>query len=98
MEIRVELITMPDVDDVRAVSALRREELAHRAQEHSDAMDAKATQDIPRFIRFINQQIEEAKMAGLSSPTITPAAWPPAATISRVSPSPCAIWTTASKL
>ena len=31
MEIRVELITMPDVDDVRAVSALRKEELAHRA-------------------------------------------------------------------
>ena len=66
MEIRVELITMPDVNDVRAVSTLRREELAHRAQAHSDAMDAKATQDLPRFIRFINQQIEEAKMAGLS--------------------------------
>ena len=66
MEIRVELIEMPDVDEVRAVSTLRRQEIAQQEQARSDEMERKATADLPRLIRFINQQIDEAKMKGLS--------------------------------
>lgn len=66
MQIQIEVIEMPNVDEVRAVSTIRRQELAQQEQARIDEMERKATQDLPRLIRFINQQIEEAKMKGLS--------------------------------
>ncbi len=66
MEIRVEIIEMPSADEVRAVSTMRRQEIAQQEQARDDLMVSRATQDLSRFIRFINQQIEEAKMRGLS--------------------------------
>ena len=66
MQVQIEIIEMPNVDEVRAVSAIRRQELAQQESARIDEMERKAAQDLPRLIRFINQQIEEAKMNGLS--------------------------------
>ena len=65
MEIRVEVIEMPDVNEVRATSILRNEQIAQEQQMEQDYRAQRATDDLPRFIRFINAEIDKAKMDGL---------------------------------
>ncbi len=65
MEIRMEIITMPDIDEVRATSILRSEQIVKEQQEKQDYEAQRATDDLPRFIRFINAEIDKAKMNGL---------------------------------
>lgn len=66
MKIRFEVIEMPEVNEVRAVSNLRREWLAQEQQAEIDSRRVRANDDLPRFIRFINSKIDEAKMDGRS--------------------------------
>jgi hypothetical protein len=67
MEIKIEVIEMPNVDEVRAVSALQKEQIAYEMAERQSRMEKRATDDLPRFIRYINSRIDTAKMNGHSS-------------------------------
>lgn len=67
MEVKIEIIEMPNVDEVRVVSALRKEQIAYERAEKQNRMEKRATDDLPRFIRYINHRIETAKMNGFSS-------------------------------
>jgi hypothetical protein len=64
MDIKFEIIEMPDVNEARIVSELRREQIREENIKKEDLMKRKATEDLPRFIRYINKRIEEAKMNG----------------------------------
>lgn len=67
MKIHFEVIEMPDVNEVRAVSNLRREQLAQKRQAENNKKRMRADDDLPRFIHFINSKIDETKMDGRNS-------------------------------
>lgn len=64
MNIKIEIIEMPDVNEVRATSILRKEQIAYEEMKKYEARQQRATDDLPRFIRYINDRIDNAKLHG----------------------------------
>lgn len=64
--VRIEMIEMPTAIEVRAYAEQQKERIEKMLKEKAIEMDKKATADLPRFIRFINDEIEKAKLEGKS--------------------------------
>ena len=62
--IKIEVIEMPDVNEVKATAKLCKEQKEQEWSAYCEKQYADCMADLPRFITFINKQIENSKLNG----------------------------------
>ena len=67
MNINLDVINMPNAAETRIITEICKQQIAYEQREKEVNMENRATEDLPRFIRYINSRIEKARTHGWSS-------------------------------